>query len=163
TTARPAVSRARFIASATTAACRSYARVTITASPRAEPTPSARGSGPPRPGAPRGGCWPTAAGEPDPEAAPTGSCPRASPPAARPEWVIRVDGSVRDRPQGTTNEDLPTGQIEIYATEIEVLSQAKELPVPVFGEPDYPEDLRLQYRFLDLRRETLHANIMKRL
>ncbi len=81
----------------------------------------------------------------------------------RSEWVIRVDGSVRDRPQGTTNEDLPTGQIEIYATEIEVLSQAKELPVPVFGEPDYPEDLRLQYRFLDLRRETLHANIMKRL
>jgi len=81
----------------------------------------------------------------------------------RSEWVIRVDGTVRDRPAGTTNADLPTGDIEIYATEIEVLSQAKELPVPVFGEPDYPEDLRLQYRFLDLRRETLHANIMKRL
>ena len=81
---------------------------------------------------------------------------------ARSEWVIRVDGKVRARPEGTTNADLPTGEIEIYATEIEVLSQAKELPVPVFGEPDYPEDLRLQYRFLDLRRETLHANIMKR-
>ena len=80
----------------------------------------------------------------------------------RSEWVIRVDGGVRDRPQGTTNADLPTGDIEVYASEIEVLSQAKELPVPVFGEPDYPEDLRLQYRFLDLRRETLHANIMKR-
>ena len=81
---------------------------------------------------------------------------------ARSEWVIRVDGKVRARPEGTTNADLPTGEIEIYATEIEVLRQAKELPVPVFGEPDYPEDLRLQYRFLDLRRETLHANIMKR-
>ena len=83
--------------------------------------------------------------------------------AVRSEWVIRVDGTVRDRPAGTTNAELPTGDIEVYATEIEVLSAAKELPVPVFGEPDYPEDLRLQYRFLDLRRETLHANIMKRL
>ena len=83
--------------------------------------------------------------------------------ALRSEWVIRVDAKVRERPAGTTNADLPTGDIELYATEIEVLSQAKELPIPVFGEPDYPEDLRLQYRFLDLRRETLHANIMKRL
>ncbi|MET1046947.1 MAG: aspartate--tRNA ligase, partial [Hyphomicrobium sp.] len=81
----------------------------------------------------------------------------------RSEWVVRIDGKVRDRPAGTTNADLPTGEIELYATEIEVLSAAKELPVPVFGEPDYPEDLRLQYRFLDLRRETLHAIIMKRL
>jgi aspartyl-tRNA synthetase len=80
----------------------------------------------------------------------------------RSEWVIRVDGKVRARPDGTANAELPTGAVELYATEIEVLSQAKELPVPVFGEPDYPEDLRLQYRFLDLRRETLHANIMKR-
>ncbi len=83
--------------------------------------------------------------------------------AVRSEWVIRIDGNVRDRPAGTTNADLPTGDIEIYATEIEVLSAAKELPVPVFGEPDYPEDLRLTYRFLDLRRESLHAIIMKRL
>ncbi len=81
----------------------------------------------------------------------------------RSEWVIRVDGKVRDRPAGTVNLDLPTGEVEVFATEIEVLSAAKELPVPVFGEPDYPEDLRLQYRFLDLRRETLHANIMQRL
>jgi aspartyl-tRNA synthetase len=81
----------------------------------------------------------------------------------RSEWVIRVDGKVRDRPAGTVNADLPTGEVEVFATEIEVLSAAKELPVPVFGEPDYPEDLRLQYRFLDLRRETLHANIMQRL
>ena len=83
--------------------------------------------------------------------------------AARSEWVIRIDGKVRGRPAGTVNAELPTGEIELYATDIEVLSAAKELPVPVFGEPDYPEDLRLQYRFLDLRRETLHAIIMKRL
>lgn len=82
---------------------------------------------------------------------------------ARSEWVIRVDGLVRERPEGTVNAELPTGEIEVFAAEIEVLSQAKELPVPVFGEPDYPEDLRLQYRFLDLRRETLHRNIMRRL
>ncbi len=81
----------------------------------------------------------------------------------RSEWVIRVDGKVRTRPEGTANPELPTGEIELFATEIEVLSEAKELPVPVFGEPDYPEDLRLTYRFLDLRRESLHAIIMKRL
>jgi aspartyl-tRNA synthetase len=81
----------------------------------------------------------------------------------RSEWVIRVDGAIRDRPEGTVNPELPTGEVELFASEIEVLSAAKELPIPVFGEPDYPEDLRLQYRFLDLRRETLHANIMKRL
>ncbi len=87
--------------------------------------------------------------------------------SVRSEWVIRVDGKVRDRPvidgKPTVNPELATGEIEVVAAEIEVLSVAKELPVPVFGEPDYPEDLRLQYRFLDLRRETLHANIMKRL
>ncbi|HEY8246087.1 MAG TPA: aspartate--tRNA ligase [Hyphomicrobium sp.] len=81
----------------------------------------------------------------------------------RSEWVIRVDGQVRARPEGTVNAELPTGEVELFASEIEVLSAAKELPVPVFGEPDYPEDLRLQYRFLDLRRETLHKNIMQRL
>ncbi len=81
----------------------------------------------------------------------------------RSEWVVRIDGRVRERPAGTVNADLATGDIEVYAGEIEVLSEAKELPVPVFGEPDYPEDLRLTYRFLDLRRETLHAIIMKRL
>jgi aspartyl-tRNA synthetase len=81
----------------------------------------------------------------------------------RSEWVVRIDGKVRERPAGTTNADMPTGEIELYATEIEVLSAAKELPLPVFGEPDYPEDIRLTYRFLDLRREKLHAIIMKRL
>ncbi len=81
----------------------------------------------------------------------------------RSEWVIRIDASVRQRPEGTTNADMATGEIELYANEIEVLSESKELPVPVFGEQEYPEDLRLQYRFLDLRRETLHKNIMTRL
>ena len=81
----------------------------------------------------------------------------------RSEWVIRIDAAVRARPAGTINAELATGEVELFASAIEVLSQAKELPVPVFGEPDYPEDLRLQYRFLDLRRESLHAIIMKRL
>jgi len=80
----------------------------------------------------------------------------------RGEWVIRVDGEVKARAADVVNPNLGTGEIEIYANEIEVLSQAAELPLPVFGEPDYPEDIRLRYRFLDLRRETLHKNIVKR-
>ncbi|MCQ2004664.1 aspartate--tRNA ligase [Rhizobium sp. NRK18] len=80
----------------------------------------------------------------------------------RGEWVIRIDGKVKARTEDTVNKNMPTGEIEVYAEEIEVLSAAKELPLPVFGEPDYPEDVRLRYRFLDLRRETLHKNIVKR-
>lgn len=80
----------------------------------------------------------------------------------RGEWVIRIDGKVKARSEETINAKMPTGEIELYANEIEVLSASKELPLPVFGEPDYPEDIRLKYRFLDLRRETLHANIVKR-
>jgi len=80
----------------------------------------------------------------------------------RSEWVIRVDGLVKARMPETVNAGLPTGEIEVFARDIEVLSQAEELPLPVFGEPDYPEDIRLKYRFLDLRRETLHNNIMRR-
>ena len=80
----------------------------------------------------------------------------------RSEWVVRVDGKVRHRPEGTINPELPTGAIEVFATEIEVLGPAAELPLPVFGEPEYPEEIRLKYRFLDLRREKLHGNIMKR-
>lgn len=82
--------------------------------------------------------------------------------ALRSEWVVRIDGRVRRRPEGTANPDLPTGDVEVYASEIEVLGPAAELPMPVFGEQDYPEEMRLKYRFLDLRREHLHANIMKR-
>ena len=80
----------------------------------------------------------------------------------RSEWVVRIDGKVRARPAGTENPDLPTGNIEVYVTEIEVLGPAGELPMPVFGEQEYPEEIRLKYRFLDLRRERLHNNIMKR-
>ena len=80
----------------------------------------------------------------------------------RSEWVIRVDGEVKARDEEARNTNLPTGEIEVFAREIEILSSAKELPLPVFGELDYPEDIRLKYRFLDLRRDTLHANIMKR-
>ncbi|WP_099866270.1 aspartate--tRNA ligase [Pararhizobium haloflavum] len=80
----------------------------------------------------------------------------------RGEWVIRIDGRVKARTEETVNAKMPTGEIEIYADEIEVLSAARELPLPVFGEPDYPEDVRLRYRFLDLRRETLHRNIVQR-
>jgi aspartyl-tRNA synthetase len=80
----------------------------------------------------------------------------------RGEWVARIDGEVKARTPETVNKNLPTGEIEVFAREIEVLSVAKELPLPVFGEPDYPEDIRLKYRFLDLRRDTLHRNIVQR-
>ncbi len=80
----------------------------------------------------------------------------------RAEWVVRIDGRVRKRPAGTENPDLPTGAIEVFIAEIEVLGPAAELPVPVFGDQEYPEEQRLKYRFLDLRRERLHQNIIKR-
>ncbi|MCA6113504.1 aspartate--tRNA ligase [Bradyrhizobium sp. WSM 1738] len=80
----------------------------------------------------------------------------------RSEWVVRIDGKVRRRPDGTDNPELPTGKVEVYVSEIEVLGPAAELPLPVFGEQEYPEDIRLKYRFLDLRREKLHQNIMTR-
>src|ERR1700688_1432909 len=78
------------------------------------------------------------------------------------EWVVRIDGKVRHRPEGTVNPKLPTGTVEVYISEIEVLGPAGELPLPVAGEQEYPEDIRLKYRFLDLRRERLHQNIMTR-
>ncbi len=80
----------------------------------------------------------------------------------RSEWVARIDGVVRHRPSGTENADMSTGQVEIYVNDIEVLGRADELPLPVFGDQQYPEDTRLKYRFIDLRREKLHANIMLR-
>ena len=80
----------------------------------------------------------------------------------RSEWCIRIDGDVKARTADTINANLPTGEIELFIRDLEVLGAAKELPLPVFGEPDYPEDVRLTYRFLDLRRETLHRNIVKR-
>ncbi len=80
----------------------------------------------------------------------------------RSEWVIRVDGAVRRRPGGTENAEMATGQVEIYAAEIEVLGPAAELPMPVATDQEYPEETRLKYRFLDLRRERLHKNIVLR-
>ncbi len=80
----------------------------------------------------------------------------------KPEWVVRIDGEVVARTPETVNPHLPTGEVEIKIASLDVLSEADELPLPVFGEPEYPEETRLKYRFLDLRRESLHANIMKR-
>ncbi len=80
----------------------------------------------------------------------------------RAEWVVRIDGNVVVREGDTVNPGLPTGEIEVRISALDVLSKADELPLPVFGEPDYPEDTRLKYRFLDLRRDTIHRNIMKR-
>ena len=80
----------------------------------------------------------------------------------RAESVIRVDGEVVARSADTVNSNLPTGEVEVRVQALEVLSEAAELPLPVFGEPDYPEELRLKYRYLDLRRETLHRNIVLR-
>jgi aspartyl-tRNA synthetase len=80
----------------------------------------------------------------------------------RSEWVVTITGQVVARPGETVNKDLPTGEVEIRIEEIAILSQAQELPLPVFGDLDYPEDVRLRYRFLDLRRERLHKNIMLR-
>src|SRR5687767_9786929 len=74
----------------------------------------------------------------------------------RSEWVIGVEGKVKARTPETVNPNMPTGAVEVFATEIEVLSQARELPLPVFGDVEYPEDIRLRYRFLDLRRDKLH-------
>ena len=80
----------------------------------------------------------------------------------RAETVIRIDGRVKLRDASLVNPKLPTGEIEVYATAVEVLGPADELPLPVFGDQDYPEETRLAYRFLDLRRESLHNNIMLR-
>ena len=80
----------------------------------------------------------------------------------RSEFVIRVDGRVRKRPPGTENPEMPTGLVEVYVRQIEVLGPAGDLPLPVFGDQPYPEDTRLRYRFLDLRRDKLHQNIMLR-
>ncbi len=81
---------------------------------------------------------------------------------AKPETVLKISGEVIKRSAGTENTDLSTGKIEIKVSDVEILSEAKELPIPVFGEQDYPEDIRLKYRFLDLRRDEMHKNIILR-
>ena len=80
----------------------------------------------------------------------------------KPESVLKIKGKVVRRAEGTENLELRTGKIEILINSVEILSNAKELPIPVFGEQDYPEDMRLKYRFLDLRREEMHNNIILR-
>ncbi len=80
----------------------------------------------------------------------------------RAESVIKIHGKVIKRDKETINESLVTGKIEISVDALEVLSAANELPMPVFGENDYPEEIRLKYRFLDIRREELHSNIVLR-
>jgi aspartyl-tRNA synthetase len=80
----------------------------------------------------------------------------------RAEWVVCIDGRVKGRDAALVNPKLPTGEIEVYATGMTVLGAADELPMPVFGDVDYPEETRLTYRFLDLRREKLHQNMMLR-
>ena len=80
----------------------------------------------------------------------------------RAEWVIRIDGNVMARDSNLINSKLPTGEIEVFIKNIEVLSASEELPLPVFGDLDYPEETRLKYRFLDLRREKLHNNMILR-
>ena len=80
----------------------------------------------------------------------------------RPESVIKVYGIVVKRVPSTENKDLKTGTIEVNIESIETLSEANDLPMPVFGEQEYPEDIRLKYRFLDLRRNQMHKNIVLR-
>ena len=80
----------------------------------------------------------------------------------RPESVLTVEGKVTTREKGTENKELSTGKIEVNILSIKILSESKDLPMPVFGEQDYPEDIRLKYRFLDLRREQMHKNIILR-
>jgi len=80
----------------------------------------------------------------------------------RQESVIKIEGKVVARDKEAINPNLPTGEIEVRIESFEILSAAEELPLPVFAEPDYPEEVRMTYRYLDLRRETLHANIMLR-
>lgn len=80
----------------------------------------------------------------------------------RAEWVIRIDGTVKPRAPELINPKIPTGEIEVYAREMEVLGAADELPLPVFGDQDYPEETRLAYRFLDLRRDSLHQKMILR-
>jgi aspartyl-tRNA synthetase len=80
----------------------------------------------------------------------------------RAEWVVRIDGRVKGRDAALVNPKLPTGEIEVYATGLTVLGAADDLPMPVFGDVEYPEETRLTYRFLDLRRDKLHANMMLR-
>lgn len=80
----------------------------------------------------------------------------------RSEWCIRIDGEVKARDESLINPKLPTGEIEVFIRDLEVLGAAEELPLMVFGDQEYPEETRLKYRFLDLRRDKMQANMMMR-
>ncbi|WP_209504751.1 MULTISPECIES: aspartate--tRNA ligase [unclassified Ruegeria] len=80
----------------------------------------------------------------------------------RSEWCIRIDGTVKARAAELVNPKLPTGEIEVYVRELEVLGAAEELPLMVFGDQEYPEETRLRYRYLDLRREAMQQNMTLR-
>ena len=80
----------------------------------------------------------------------------------RSEWCIRVDGKVLARDESLVNPKLPTGEVEVFIQDIEILGKAEELPLMVFGEQEYPEETRLKYRYLDLRREKLQSNMKLR-
>jgi aspartyl-tRNA synthetase len=93
----------------------------------------------------------------EPEEAAFSECDKA-----RSEWVLTITGRVVARTAETVNKDLPTGEVEIRIDAVAIHATAPELPLPVFGDLDYPEETRLKYRFLDLRRERLHKNIVLR-
>ncbi|HJW41975.1 MAG TPA: aspartate--tRNA ligase [Rhizomicrobium sp.] len=93
----------------------------------------------------------------EPDAAAFAECDRA-----RSEWVLTLTGRVVARTAETVNSDLPTGEVEIRIEAVEIQATAPELPLPVFSDLNYPEETRLKYRFLDLRRERLHKNIVLR-
>ena len=80
----------------------------------------------------------------------------------RSEWCIRIDGDVKARDASLINPKIPTGEIEVFVRDVEVLGAAKELPLQVFGDQEYPEETRLRYRYLDLRRDKMQANMMLR-
>ncbi|MEM1420246.1 MAG: amino acid--tRNA ligase-related protein, partial [Pseudomonadota bacterium] len=82
--------------------------------------------------------------------------------AVRSEWCIRIDGVVKARDADLVNDKIPTGEIEVFIRDLEVLGAADELPLMVFGEQEYPEETRLRYRYLDLRREKLQRNMTLR-
>jgi len=80
----------------------------------------------------------------------------------RSEWCIRIDGNVKARDESLVNTKIPTGEIEVFIRDLEVLGASEELPLIVFGDQEYPEETRLKYRYLDLRREVMQQNMTLR-
>ncbi|SLN68628.1 Aspartate--tRNA ligase [Roseovarius albus] len=80
----------------------------------------------------------------------------------RSEWCIRIDGEVKARDESLVNAKLPTGEVEVFVRDLEVLGSSEELPLIVFGDQEYPEETRLRYRYLDLRRDVMQRNMTMR-